>query len=321
MTPEPIEHLDESSAATGHDDTASLYSEDGVVEDVEFDLDAEAETSEALTEDRLQITGGDGLSLSEADEAVGATPSVVVLVAGEANAGKTTLLVELFAQFLDGPVGSWHYAGSRTLRGFDRRHRPARASTGASTATTARTQDDDLRHLHLAIATDERRVDLIISDIRGEVFEAIIDGRSARHELPFLPRVDYCLVLLDGEQMNARSIRDLQMLRGQQLLDGLLEPDSLRDDSSVMLVVTKIDTLDDEARSEAEAGLSELVALIQGRTVSSSVHAISARPEDGSAPVGLSELLDYLTHDEGKPAVPRTESALTHGRYYWRGSW
>lgn len=319
MTADGLDAAVDSTDIAGRGDEI-FDGDDDQVEDVEFDLDASTEVTEVAANTRLRISGGDGLSLSEADEAVAANPSKVVLIAGEANAGKTTLLVELFAQFLAGPVGDWCYAGSRTLRGFDRRHRPARASSGALVATTARTQDDDLRHLHLAIASAERRVDLILSDIRGEVFEGIIDGRSAREELPFLPRVDHCLVLLDGEQMATRSVRDLQILRGQQLLDGLLEPDGLRDGSSVMIVVTKVDTLNADARLEVEDAVGVLTELAGSRPIDFSAHVISARPEAGSAPVGLDEILDQLTRDEPGVKGQERPSAPTQGRYFWRGS-
>ncbi|TDT61720.1 hypothetical protein [Frigoribacterium sp. PhB116] len=319
MTSNPRDTTTETPAEYGPEPAADSGSDDGFGDDLEFDLDADQHGPVQHSPERVRIGGGDGLSMTEVNDLVGSVPSVVVLVAGEANAGKTTLLVELFAQFLAGPVAGWRYAGSNTLQGFDRRHRPARASSGSSTATTARTQDDDLRHLHLALATEDRRIEFVFSDIRGEIFEGIIDGQPAREDLPFLPRVDFCLVLLDGEQMGRRSFRDLQVLRGRQLVSGLLEADAMRDGSEIMVIATKADTLDKDVRSEVEQELHQFETLLGTRSVSLKVHTLSARPADGSPSFGLPHLLNYLTKKEDGIGFTG-HRAEVQGRYYWRGS-
>jgi hypothetical protein len=78
------------------------------------------------------IGGDQALSISEAGEITASRPSTVVLVAGDYGSGKTTLVVELWAQFLSGAFHGWQFAGSRTLAAFDRRHSPSRLAPAPS---------------------------------------------------------------------------------------------------------------------------------------------------------------------------------------------
>lgn len=311
----------DATAATtldGDDDSLTLDEEDGADEETEFDLGDSAELPPPRA--RIKITGGDGLTLSEANVLVGDVPSTVVLIAGEANAGKTTLLVELFAQFLTGPVHGWQYAGSRTLSGFHRRHKPARASSGSTSPATERTQDDDIRHLHLAVASRTRRVDLVVSDIRGEVFESIVDGADAHDQLPFLPRVDVCLVLVDGELMRRASTRTLQLLRAKQLLMGLLAPDALADGAKVLIVATKADTLTPQLQDTVTSELDKMVSSVLRRPVSVSTSVLSARPADQTSRQGLVEVFEILVSDRERRPQIRQQVTLPGARYFWNGN-
>ncbi|WP_241979259.1 TRAFAC clade GTPase domain-containing protein [Cryobacterium sinapicolor] len=315
------DELDDARTEDPGGDAEELGSEDDSDdEDTEFDLGESDSPPEALSNSRVTVSSGDGLTLSEANRLVGDVPSTVVLIAGEANAGKTTLLVELFAQFLSGPTGPWEYAGSQTVSGFHRRHKPARASSGATSPATARTQDDEIHHLHLAVAAGSRRVDLVVSDIRGEVFESIIDGATALQELPFLPRVDICLVLVDGEQMGHASTRSLQLLRAQQLLMGLLEHGGLRDETRVLLIATKADKLTPQVRDASTAALEAIAGGLRRRPAPVAARALSARPADNTAPMGLAEVLEYLVEKPVSTSQPVAPTTQPGGRHFWNGT-
>lgn len=319
--PLDVERDNEAIAALPEiSDEDDALDDEGSDEETEFDLGDAAEVSAPASRDRVKINGGDGLTLSEANAVVGAVPSTVVLLAGEANAGKTTLLVELFAQFLGGPVGDWKYAGSKTLSGFHRRHKTARASSGSATPATERTQDDDIRHLHLAVASESRRVDLIVSDIRGEIFESIVDGGAAGDELTFLARVDVCLVLVDGELMGRASTRTLQLLRAKQLLMGLLAPDGLGAEAAVMIVATKADTLTPELRDTVTAELEKMATTIHRRPIPVSAHVLSARPADQTSPLGLVEVFELLVSDRERRSPTGPQDTPSAARFFWNGS-
>lgn len=309
-----------ASADFPDEDDALALDDDDADAETEFDLGDAAQVPTPPSRNRVKINGGDGLTLSEANELVGDVPSTVVLIAGEANAGKTTLLVELFAQFLAGPVGGWQYAGSKTLSGFHRRHKPARASSGSTSPTTERTQDDDIRHLHLAVASETRRVDLVVSDIRGEIFETIVDGGGASGELSFLRRVDVCLVLVDGELMLRASTRSLQMLRAKQLLMGLLAPDGVGEGTEVLIVATKADTLPPELRDTVKSELEKMAATILRRPISVSAQVLSARPADQTSPLGLVEVFEKLVSDREHHPRVRQQVAVPGARYFWNGT-
>src|SRR5258708_2931827 len=64
---------------------------------------------------------GDKLDGTDALAITWARPTRVVLVAGPANSGKTTLLSCLYERFHFGMFAGFRFAGSKTLVGFEKR--------------------------------------------------------------------------------------------------------------------------------------------------------------------------------------------------------
>ena len=87
------------------DPEATPANESGVEELETLDL------SDVGRDSANKVPGDKALTMSAANDVLAERPCVVVLVAGEANAGKTTLLAELWAQFLLGPFSGWDFAG------------------------------------------------------------------------------------------------------------------------------------------------------------------------------------------------------------------
>ena len=85
----------------------------------------------------------------------------------------------LWQQFLeqDGLAGH-RIAGSRTVRGFERRAHRARLASGQTRARFAPTRSQDGGVLHLRVRRpDGRRVELLLADLAGEQFERVREGR------------------------------------------------------------------------------------------------------------------------------------------------
>src|SRR4051794_8869948 len=66
----------------------------------------------------VELPSGEALSEQEAEETMKVSPTKVVLVAGENDAGKTSLLCGVYEQYLKGDFAGYRFAGSRTLRAF-----------------------------------------------------------------------------------------------------------------------------------------------------------------------------------------------------------
>ena len=160
----------------------------------------------------VQLGGDESLTATEAHEFAAEHGAAVILLAGEFEAGKTTLIVEMYSRFLDGPVDGWLFAGSNTLVALDKRHLPTRYASGNAAATTERTQPEHEGLLHLRVVKDERTVPLFFTDLRGERFEHVADGVAAADEVPYAARANRTLVLIDGERIGDLALRQTAII-------------------------------------------------------------------------------------------------------------
>lgn len=266
-----------------------------------------------------QLGGDEALSLQDAGNLLEKRPCVVVLIAGEFESGKTTLVVELYAQFLGSRFDGWSFAGSKTLKALDDRHRPARLSSGAAEASTERTQDDDMRLLHLRLAQDSRRIDLLVSDVRGEFFENVINGSDVASEVPLAGRADKSVLVLDGELLASSETRSEALVRARQLIGGMTEAGGLRPGSELLILCSKADLLSESQLTNQAPLLSTLAGFCEQRGLRSRVLIVSARPKKStSSAFGLEDLLSWLTEAPTHPANAGRARASTSGRYFWR---
>lgn len=276
--------------------SASSDIDDGLADDDEATEAVEPadEPPESPPTDVILDSGDAALTLGEANSLAAELGATVVLVAGAQEVGKTTMAVTLWSQFLLGPFAGFRFAGSRTLDAFDQRHFAARVSSGNPTADTARTEDEDLRLLHLRIADTEGRLyDLLPSDIRGEYFQDLVDGHRHVDGLRDLTRrADKVIVAIDGARVVALEERQQVVLEARLLLGRLTSKDWMHPDSPLLLLLTKVDLVtsaeDLDWYSTQEAGLLEFA---KGRGLS---HASAARLSARPTPQGLQSLLEWI---------------------------
>ena len=69
----------------------------------------------------MDIHHGEALTCTECTAITFENRTQIVLIAGPAKSGKTTLIASLFHLFQRGPFLDYRFAGSQTLRGFDMR--------------------------------------------------------------------------------------------------------------------------------------------------------------------------------------------------------
>lgn len=263
----------------------------------------------------VELGGDVALSLREADELAARTPCRVVLVAGEFESGKTTLVVELYARFLHAPFADADFGGSATLRALDARHGPARATSGRSTPKTERTQDEDMRLLHLRLRRHGRVHDTLFSDVKGEFFEAIAHSAGAIKDVPLVARADLCLVLVDGAAIADPRKRQTAVTRARLLLAGLADPEGLLPGTSTVIVLTKLDLVDPMDRPWAESQLEALRERAVSLGLAASALCVAARPLD-QPPEGLDRLLDHILPPPTTQSV-RAEPVEPGDRQFW----
>ncbi|WP_375479137.1 hypothetical protein [uncultured Jatrophihabitans sp.] len=296
-------------ASAGDSADQSLDRGDGVNEDED---DAVLSRPQTL----VNIRGDAALTLPEAEELASAAPSRVILVAGEFESGKTTLAVQIYAQFLRGPFADCIFGGSRTLRAFDVFQQPSRASSGRERSTTRATREEGMRLLHLRLLRQGRVQNLFISDVRGEYFENVIDGAGADAEIPLAARADLCVLVIDGRTLSDLATRQNAMSRARLLLGGLTEPGGIQSPCRLILAVTKSDLLDEETSKWVKEQLHKLRTRGEERGVHTSTTLVAARPDDIGQAQGLEQLFDRML-PAPEPFIQPQFDAAPKDRVFW----
>lgn len=251
---------------------------------------------------RRRLPDGDTLSAGDGGAIVRSAPTSVVVVAGPAQCGKTTLVAGLYELFHRGPFGGFLFAGSRTLPGFERRCHLARIASGREapdTERTVRSEGTDLLHLRLSAQDDSGIFGILFSDIYGEAFRRAADAAEECQQFTILKRADHVSVLVDGEKVANNRERQSAFSSADDLIGQCLDCGMFNTASSIQVVVTKWDLL--LGNASAEQFVHEKLAWLNSRYASKlgelTSHKLSIRPtkEGIDAGYGMAELLKKWT--------------------------
>lgn len=279
-------------------------------EDDELPGEEIEETAEdAVPEDagKALATSSDPLALSDTEDLAARHGVTVVLVAGEVGTGKTTLLVALWNRMLvDGAIGDVEFAGSRTSLAFERRAWRSRFLSRGEKPDTERTSHQDSGFLHLRLAVDRTLREILISDIAGETFERVRQGADFDSEIDWLERAAVALVLVDGEAIESNRRRSTELQNARRLMLKLREVVHGRV-LRTAVVLTKADCLQ-AARADWVREEAVLMGLAKQIDSEARLFETAARPQDGSTPVGLDGLLEWLLETPGSVAAVSGDS-------------
>ncbi|MBX3506481.1 MAG: hypothetical protein KF895_13465 [Parvibaculum sp.] len=188
---------------------------------------------------------GTALALDESSELANAFDTRVVLLMGERDAGKTTLLAEIHHAFLKAPFAGHLFAGSRTLLGFEQRCFLSRIASGESKEDTERTKSADVSLLHLTLAPEEapdKHTHLLFTDVSGERFKEVRSSiEDARELAPLIRRADQIVLLVDGDRLTVPKTQMATRTNASTFLRCLLEAADLGLARALHIVVSKWD--------------------------------------------------------------------------------
>lgn len=288
-------------------------------DDVETPRDDESVPDVVATADGgwVGLGGAESLTWEEADRVAARHGATVVLVAGYQESGKTTLLLQLWAQFLRGPFAGYRFAGSETLDAFDDRHYPCRVDSGNPYPLTERTTDTDTRFLHLRVAdaNDERHA-LLMTDLWGELFRDIALGSKVTDRVPVAPKADKTMVIVDGEEVADASRREAAMRNARTLIGAFASDGGLRLDAPLMVLLSKSDVLNASDLEWYERKVTKLLEFAESSGFTAlQEHRVAARPLDKD-PEGLERVLEWMCTREVRAPVVEPEQTRSSGRVF-----
>jgi hypothetical protein len=260
----------------------------------------------------------------------------VILLAGAADSGKTTLLVSLYESLQRGPFAGHAFAGCETLLGFERRAYLGRIECGRATPDTARTSvAAGPRWLHLRVRTPDAFApprNLLFSEIGGDFVRLAKDSTDECRRLTLARRADHFVILVDGAKLVQRHHRLTAANDAALLLRSCLDAHMLGQSSFVDMVFTKWDDVLRSAElGEIEKSLDAFVwrtrQHCEPRLARLRFARVAARPAPGS-PLpfahGMTEL--FAAWVEASPVFARRAAASVgipdngseFDRFLWR---
>lgn len=153
------------------------------------------------TPEPYRFHSGEKLTAPEASRMMSATPVTMVICAGPQRAGKTTFLARIGEMFRNGSLKDFRFAGSKTLCAFERVTWLATIASGAGRPETKRSpkaEQDTFFHVQVKrVGCAEKRIDLLITDLPGEIFPDVLSTKEVCEKQLALTRADHLILFVD----------------------------------------------------------------------------------------------------------------------------
>jgi Double-GTPase 2 len=268
------------------------------------------------------VTSDAELSFDEALTLTGRRGARLVMPMGEIGVGKTTVMVELWTQLVGvEAIGGYRCAGSRTAIALEERAHLSRMAAGVGRRSTARThynENEGLLHIRVA-RPDGQVLELLFADYSGERYEHIREGAAAEIELPWAPRADRIMLVVNGAALGASDTREIETDRALRLLYALRAGPLVRSGTRIAVVLARDDEVDSEALAISRPRLDAILVTARDLDPDAVLLRIAARPKNGDSPHGFEELLEWVCADDHAPepdrvVIPRGARAIARLR-------
>ena len=254
-------------------------------------LDAAAEPDASEVREPL-ITTDESLTLEDTEDLAERHGLTVVLIAGEYECGKTTLLVALWNSLLNhGAIAEAHFAGSRTALGFERRAWLARLACHGEKPDTDRTHESENGFMHIRLAAHGRLHEVLLSDVAGETFKQVRHGTPFKEKIEWLDHANLALFLVDGKALADNGLRSSELSDTRRLIGQLRESGSA---PRVAVILAKADLLTPEVRKKWDHEAQVLLERARQIDKDAALLEITARPPEGMDPEGLDDVLGVI---------------------------
>jgi hypothetical protein len=213
----------------------------------------------------------------------------VIMLAGLADAGKSTLLSAIFQIFQDNPsFAGYAFEGSRTLIGFEKLSHESRIKSGLSKPNTIRTPQGPPKFLHLIVQDNNAESsNLLFTDISGEAFKKLSNSTEECKKFELARRADHFALFLDSDLLSMKEERQQVKANSLSVLHSLLDAGMLSPDVHIQIVFSRWDKLlkkkDQEHIDFVNSLQSEIDKKFKNTNFRISFHQIASRPDEDSS--------------------------------------
>lgn len=285
-----------------------------LAEDDSEDIADSAEEPPQAAEQWIPLPDGYELTFDSTAPITRASEAKVVVLAGEPDAGKTTLVSCIFEKFSEGMYAGQRVAWSDTVLAFERICYRSRISSEAERADTERTKGLSPRFFHLQLQNKDsgKLKDLLVTDVSGEAYRRALDSQEEAVRLQFIKRADVFVLFLDGERLKSKELRQDTFQRSLLLLNTLLQAKVLSSECALRVLIAKYDLL---LPQEVDANTTTFLERVEAeyKKVGSEhfrdfqISRISSRPQIGSSleyGFGVESLVSEWVDSESNEVAP-----------------
>lgn len=292
----------------------------------EGDDDADDDSVPELSSASVFNPDGEALYLSQSAPLFGHRMTRLIVILGAYDSGKTTLLVEIFAQFLKhAEFEGFLFSESKTLMGFERRAFLSRAKSGRSSPTTAHTRrTTDIELLHLSVrdrVQSEPAIHLALTDIAGEIFrDASSDPEEARQLAKLTANAHSVLVLVDCRKLLDTRQRHVHWADTIGALRGIAECGGFTPRTRLIVAFSKYDLVKDDPRGLIASSKRDLTSSLGELSVSFTFIELAARPGPSSTierTRGLARVFAAWVESPQPPVLDVTATSVDDARAYF----
>jgi phage terminase Nu1 subunit (DNA packaging protein) len=257
--------------------------------------------------DIVNLPLGEALYIEDTYPITSRDKTKLIVLAGPAECGKTTLITTLYQLFHIGPIDELFFAGSQTIKGFEQRAYHTRTNSGMNIPNTPRTRLGSLNsflHLKLWNSANKNKHTLLLTDFSGEDFKnARANVELMREDFSLIMRADSLLILIDGDSITKIDERHSAIQFTQELLTTIKNARILKNNTKIYFVISKEDLV--ESRCENNPELKKYVDGIPDKLKNKfndleneiKFYKVAAMPEDItrlSVGYGINELIKDL---------------------------
>jgi energy-coupling factor transporter ATP-binding protein EcfA2 len=291
----------------------------------EIDENRMQEASSVKLQPQIALFTGEELSLKDIKFLTFKFRTKIIMIIGEADSGKSTLLAVLHDLFQLGPFANFLFAGSTTQIGFERRCHPSRLNSNASTPDTERTKTNEFNFLHLAVKKkdeiDNEASHLLLSDISGEKFRLARDSSASMLELDLLKSVNNLIILIDGLRVSNKLLRAATILNAATFIVKALDEKIFNSSTRLNIVLSKWDCLyNDKTFDFTESIEKPFLTQFSNRLEEISFSKIAARPDKITNGIGygygLAELLTQWVSNPMNSESLKVDTTRYNPRYF-----
>lgn len=277
---------------------------------------------EEESERRIPIHSAAELSETDTAPIMRSTLARILVMAGPADSGKTTILTSLYELFQAGPFAELQFGGSRSLHAFERRCHMSRIASERDAPETERTKlSYDIEYLHLRLrpmAEGSRALVFLMTDLPGERFRLARDSEEECKKLSVLKRADHVAVLLDGQKLADLRTRTQAFQDTRALIRSFVDAEMIDHRTMLQIVFSKWDLVEnateiDDVKKFVDSSEKKLTNEFGDRVGDVSAFRIAARPETTVLPFGfgLDGLLSHWASHSLILAGPRPSGRVT----------